>query len=199
MTIGEEKHEQLGEGVIYRDIVPLGWRVISREELEFSNLSTQDANEEVLRFIATLDEFHVDAQDEHGSGAGSELGRIEFKINLLLDMVTRLVVRDTVMPESVPITLGSAGIEWVSATPPQEGELLELSLYLHLKYPRPLKVIGEVKQVRSPGGIDRSYLIHLRYETMSDTVQSGLEKLIFRQHRRSIAQLRRGSRSSDED
>lgn len=195
MNSANDKREQLGDGVIYKDIVPLGWREIGDEELAFSYLSIQDSNEEVLRFIATLDEFHADAQDEHGT----DLARIEFKINLLLDMVTRLVVRETAMPDSVPITLGSAGIEWISQTPPEEGQLLELSLYLHHKYPRPFKVIGRVTAVlpvEKPGG---NSAISLSYETMSSAVQTGLDKLIFRQHRRSVAQSRRVLRANDRD
>jgi len=193
MNMSKDHSEQLGEGVIYKDIVPLRWRDIAPEELTYSYLSLQDANEEVLRFITTLDEFHVDNQDELGNSSGSDLTRIEFKLNLLLDMVTQLIERETTMPEAVPITLGSAGIEWVSMTAPREGTLLKLSLYLHHKYPRPFVVIGKVLSV-SP--LDESaaagkFLVRLAYETMSAPVQSGLEKLIFRQHRRSIAQSRR--------
>ncbi len=84
MTISDNNREQLGEGVIYKDIVPLKWRNIAREELEFSYLSLQDANEELLRFITTLDDFHVENQDELGSTSGSDLSRIEFKLNLWL-------------------------------------------------------------------------------------------------------------------
>jgi len=197
-TQGAHCSEQLGEGVIYKDIVPLRWRDIAREELAFSYLSLQDSNEEVLRFITTLDEFHVDNQDELGSSSGSDLSRIEFKLNLLLDMVTQLIERETAMPEAVPITLGSAGVEWVSMTAPCEGALLKLSLYLHHKYPRPFVVIGKVLSV-SPleESVDSAgkFLVRLAYETMSAPVQSGLEKLIFRQHRRSIAQSRRAPSS----
>jgi len=193
MNMRESHNEQLGDGVIYKDIVPLRWRNIDRAELAFSYLTMQDANEEVLRFITTLDEFHVDNQDELGSSSGSDLSRIEFKLNLLLDMVTQLVERETSMPEAVPITLGSTGIEWLSAAPPRKGVLVELSLFLHHKYPRPLVVIGEVSDVVSVEGSARQFSIHLTYETMSAVVQSGLEKLIFRQHRRSVAQVRRAS------
>ena len=198
MNTTKHHSEQLGEGVIYKDIVPLRWRDIAREELAFSYLSLQDANEEVLRFITTLDEFHVDNQDELGSSSGSDLSRIEFKLNLLLDMVTQLIERETAMPEAVPITLGSAGVEWVSMTAPREGTLLKLSLYLHHKYPRPFVVIGKVLSVSSlEESVDSAgkFLVRLAYETMSAPVQSGLEKLIFRQHRRSIAQSRRASSS----
>jgi len=190
-TQGADCSEQLGEGVIYKDIVPLRWRDIGREELAFSYLSLQDANEEVLRFIATLDEYHVEGQDE--LGGSSDLGRVEFKLNLLLDMVAQLVERETTMPESVPVTLGSAAIEWSSITPPREGALLELSLYLHHKYPQPFIVIGQVLSIKAIEGGGGKYLIRLAFEAMSDAIQSGLEKLIFRQHRRSIAQSRRDS------
>ncbi len=199
MNVNDDNREQLGEGVIYKDVVPLGWRDIDREELEFSYLSVQDSNEEVLRFITTLDEFHVDGQDEPSNSSSLDLSRIEFKLNLLLDMVTQLVIRETSMPESMPITLGSAGIEWVSVAPPSEGALVELSLYLHHKFPRPFIVIGQVLSVKTIEGASGKYLIHLAYEAMSDVVQSGLEKLIFRQHRRSIAQSRRVSRAGDVD
>lgn len=197
MNSSEESCEQLGDGVIYKDIMPLKWREISRNELEFTYLSMQDANEEVLRFIATLEEFHVEGQDESGSSA--DLSRIEFKINLLLDLVTRLVVGEAEIPEAVPVTLGSAGIEWLAPQVPQADSLLELSLYLHRQYPRPFVVIGRVCGVNLMGDVDGNYQIRLAFEPMRDLVQSGLEKFIFRQHRRSIAQSRRTSRTQDED
>ncbi|MCF6323190.1 MAG: PilZ domain-containing protein [Gammaproteobacteria bacterium] len=195
--MSDNNREQLGEGVIYKDIVPLRWRDIERDELEFSYLSLQDANEEVLRFITTLDEFHVDNQEEPGSSNGSDLSRIEFKLNLLLDMVTQLVERETALPEAVPITLGSGGVEWLSVIAPRPDALLKLSLYLHHKYPRPFVVIGKVLSVDPVEGraeITSKYRIRLSYKTMSAPVQSGLEKLIFRQHRRCIAQSRRASK-----
>lgn len=192
--MSDDNREQLGEGVVYKDIIPLGWREITPEELEFTSLTMQDTNEEVLRSIATLDEFHIDSQDEGGAHhAGSDLGRIECKINLLLDMVTRLVVRETAMPDAVPITLGAAGIEWSSPVPPKEGNLLELSLYLDHKYPRPFLAIGRVAGVEAVSDASEDFLVRLNFEMMSDAVQSALEKLIFRQHRRSIAQSRRAS------
>lgn len=192
--MNDEKREQLGEGVVYKDTVPLGWREANAAELEFTFLSRQDANEEVLRSIATLDEFHVDVQDENGGYASADLSRIEYKIDLLLDMVTRLVVRETTMPDAVPITLGSAGIEWSSPMPPEADSLLELSLYLHHKYPRPLVVVGRVADVTPLDGEEEGYLVRLIFEAMSDAVQSALEKLIFRQHRRSVAHSRRNPR-----
>ncbi len=148
MNINDDSHGQLGEGVIYKDLVPLRWR---------------------------------------------ELGQL----NLLLDMVTQLVIRETDIPETAPITLGAAGIEWVEQKPPKEGRLVELSLYLHHKYPRPFIVAGEVLSVTPVEGEGGKYLTRLVFKEMSEVLQAGLEKFIFRQHRRSIAQSRRAVNSAD--
>lgn len=197
MNINDDSHGQLGEGVIYKDFVPLRWRELGQDEPAVPDLRIQDANEEVLRFIAILDEFHIDGNDEPGSNSGLELNRIEFKLNLLLDMVTQLVTRETDIPETAPITLGAAGIEWIEQKPPKEGGLVELSLHLHHKYPRPFIVTGQVLNVTPVEGEGGKYRVCLVFKEMSEVLQAGLEKFIFRQHRRSIAQSRRAVNTAD--
>jgi len=194
-----DNHEQFGEGVIYKDIVPLKWRELGRNEAEFSYPRVQKSNDEVLRFITILDEFHADGYDETGSVSGSDLGHLEFKLDLLLDMVTQMMTRESDIPESFPMTLGSAGVEWITREPLKAGTLLELSLYLHHKYPRPFIVRGKVSEAKPAEDELGKYLIQFVFEQMSDVVQAGLERLIFRQHRRSIAQSRRAVNTLDEN
>ena len=50
MNIKDDSHGQLGEGVIYKDLVPLRWRELGQDEPAVPYLRIQDSNEEVLRF-----------------------------------------------------------------------------------------------------------------------------------------------------
>lgn len=179
----------LGEGLVYEDSVPLRVSEIDVEVAAARVVAIQESNEEILRVIAALDEHHMDAGDEEAQYLSQDLARIESKLDLLLDMVAHMLASQLAVPSQLPIRMTARAIQWRQAEPPPApGHQVLLDLYLHRKFPRPLVLLGAVQDVQQAHD---GFLVTVKFEHMSESVQNWLEKLIFRQHRRSVAQARR--------
>jgi hypothetical protein len=189
----DEESRPFGENLVFEDRIPLAWREIERTPPAAQILRTHEANERVLRCLATLDEYHTDSAEEeylHGHGA-HDLTRVEFKLNLLLDMMARILVHHMSVPEPVPVRIGATSIQWESEQAPSLGHYVGIDVYLNQKYPSPVTLFGVVRAVQPEDG---TYRVDVGYKDMSEAVQGWIEKLIFRQHRRLVAQARHGSR-----
>ncbi|MBK8162484.1 MAG: PilZ domain-containing protein [Gammaproteobacteria bacterium] len=182
---------QFGEGLVYEDTVPLCWRELGNDISTPELLRTHQSNERVLRYFAALDEYRGEAADEEHGHVAHELTRLEFKTNLLLDMVARLLVEHVSMPAAVPVKMSGAGIQWYSQVAPAVGGLLSVDIYLNQRYPSPITLYGEVSRVLP---VEGGFQVDLSYRDMSDTLRSWLEKLIFRHHRRLVAHSRQQGR-----
>lgn len=185
--------DPFAEGLSYQDALPVGWHpmpdALTAEEL----LRLNRDNETVLRVASALDDFRPEVVEE--TGVGSDLGHLDFKLNVLLDLVGRLITRDQQLPASTPIRLSARGLEWTApGAPPADSRLL-VRLHLQPSYPRPLELPAKVVSVAlGPAGGHR---IQVVFEGLSEVVEDALERLIFRNHRRQIAQSRSAPRSDD--
>jgi hypothetical protein len=183
---------QFGEGLIYEDSVPLGWREAGKDVSTAQILKAHQSNERVLRSLAALEEYRTESGDEEHGHVAHDLSRLESKLNLLLDMVARLLVEHVSMPAAVPVKMSGAAIRWHSASAPAVGSLLCIDIYLNQAYPSPLTLYGEVS--RAVPADDGGFQVDVRYRDMSDSMRSSIEKLIFRHHRRLVAHSRQSGR-----
>lgn len=174
-------------GLIYEDLIPLRWSAVTLTLTEAQRARLQEANEEALRMIAALDEHPAETSNEHDAVA-QELQRLDFKLNLVLDLVGQLLSQHLVLPAPMPVRLGSNSMEWDAADAPGVGGLVNVELFLSRKYPRAITLHGRVRQVDALEGVHRVEVI---FEGVSALVQESLEKFIFRHHRRRIAHARR--------
>jgi hypothetical protein len=182
---------QFGTGLVYEDTVPLGWREAGKDISTAQILRTHQSNERVLRCLAALEEHRGETADEEHGHVAHDLSRLESKLNLLLDMVARLLVEHVSMPTAVPVKMSGAGIRWHSASAPAAGSLLYIDIYLTPGYPSPITLYGEVSQVLP---LDGGFQVDVHYRDMSDPMRSWIEKMIFRHHRRQIAHSRQQGR-----
>ncbi|HQU15091.1 MAG: hypothetical protein B7Z66_05315 [Chromatiales bacterium 21-64-14] len=181
------------EGLSYQDFLPLAWRPMPTTLTAAESVRLNRDNETVLRVAAALDDFRPDTSDE--SGVGSELGHLDFKLNVLLDLVGHLVTRDQPLPAQTPIRLSARGLEWTASELPAAAAPVVVSLHLQPSYPRPLELPARVVFVATaPDGGRR---VQVLFEGLSEAVADGLERLIFRNHRRQIAQSRSAPRADD--
>lgn len=192
----------LGEALYYEDRLPMRWQEHAELPAPVEILALNRHDEQILRHLAVIDEFRTEGTDEdagsHHSGhhanhhaSHHDNQRLEFKIDVLIDMVGELLGRQLVLPEAVPVHLGADFMQW-SVAPgeplPTAERLLRVEVYLNRRYPNPLTLFGTVESVRSEA--DGSALVSLRYQGVSAGLRSGLERVIFRQHRRLIALAR---------
>lgn len=174
-------------GLIYEDVIPLRWSVVTAALTEAQQARLQETNEEALRIIAALDEHPAESSNEHDAVA-QELQRLDFKLNMVLDLVGQLLSQHLVLPAPAPVRLGPNSIEWDAPAVPDAGGLVNVEIFLSRKYPRAITLHGRVRQVNALGGARR---VQVMFESVSALVQQSLEKFIFRHHRRRIAHARR--------
>jgi hypothetical protein len=177
-----ETPDSLGTGLALDERLPLRWLPApAPAELP----AVQQANEETLRIILSLDEHHAVEAGEDNAEIAQELVRLESKINLILELVSQVLVRQLDLPAAVPVHLSAHAIEWPADAPPGAADGL-VELYVCPRYPRPLRLPARLEP--AAGDTRRA-----RFGELGEAVQDLLEKLIFRHHRRRIAATRRGS------
>jgi hypothetical protein len=177
--------DALGRGLHYDDHLPLRWRPASVAEQTSSHIA--EANAEFLRVMTAFEEHGPERSDERPELA-HEILRIESKLNLLLDLMGRLLAQQLKLPAPVPVSLSAERLAWTSAKAPSVGDTLLVELYLRPEYPSPLTLPVKVLSVIPEKGGRRTTA---EIVNLDDKVREWWEKTIFRHHRRQIAQARR--------
>ncbi len=184
----------LSAGLVYETRMAVGWRVLPSPLDADYTARLNDSNELFLRSLNTLEEVPCGRFEvgETGGDLQPELERLDIKPNLLMELVGHVLSRQLGMPPRADVRLGRAGMAWRGPRqPPQCGTDLVVDLYVQPRYPRPLELPGRTTAVRD-GWVELEFL------GLNEAVEEGLQRLIFRHHRRDVATRRRpASRSRD--
>lgn len=177
--------DSLGEGLIFKALLPITWTPLGSPLTDQQVSQLNASNEKVLNTIAALEEYPLEPADTHTSH-GHELARLDFKVNLLMDLVSQMLSKHLQLPSPIPVSIDARGISWTASqldnVPKIESTIL-ICVYLNSDYPRAVEIPCRILSVDERN-------IRAEYLPLGDTVQEALEKLIFRHHRRSIAQAR---------
>ena len=125
----------------------------------------------------------MDSADDE-VGISQEVLRLDLKVNLLLDLVSQLIYKQLDIPATCMVTMSSSAIEWQSVDVPQPGQMVFVQAYIQHGTPKPLCFYGEAVSDQAEF---ESNIARVRYVGLAGSVQSWLDKLIFRHHRRAIA------------
>ena len=139
--------------------------------------------------VLGLDETSHDMSDE-SQELGHEIQRLDFKLNVILEMVGQLVSQNLVLPQIYAVTLGPSAMLVKSSEAPPLGQSVLLKIYLEQRFPFPLDILAQVASVDESAD---GYSTRFDYLDMDETCQDLLEKYIFRQHRRQIALMRKAN------
>lgn len=176
---------KLSDSLVYEDMLPLSWAAMDEESSAVNCSRVAEHNEHILRCVNLLsDQIKEKVDDE--SETESALVRMEAKINLILEMLSKLTIEREGTPQPVQIRVAATGIEWLCMeSPPSVGDKIQIKLYIDSRVPGALQMLGEVISLSdTPSGA----VVHARFEDVGEAVQDQLEKLIFRHHRRMVAQ-----------
>jgi hypothetical protein len=146
-------------------------------------------NQQVLSAEASIAESHrlVDAKDEERPWL-ADLVRLENKLDMLMGLVGSLLAREANVPPATSIRLFANGLEWLAGeAPPPAGTAGVVILYVNPSFPQPLQLPGSVRSQRAEG--DRHW-IRFEFHGQSPAVVDLLEKMLFRHHRRQVAEAR---------
>ena|SRR5436190_8971505 len=166
----------------YEDLLAVRWRAHSETVSEV--MAAQHLVERNLRVLQSCD-----ALEEHGltekidddAPHSADIMRLDFKLNLLLDLAGQLLANSQSRVHPVPIRFNAVGASWKCDQPPQPGAHGILEITLRELIVQPLSLPAE-----AVGGAPHGEAC-VRFLWLGETVADHIEKLEFRRHRRKIA------------
>lgn len=171
----------LFEELAYHDILPVAWRPLGDQIDPELVASYTSSNVRVLQACTALQEQGQMEKDENNPHSADFL-RLELKINLLLDVVGRILAANQPRPPTVAIRFNALGATFQGTAPhPKPGAQGSVDIYLRECVAEPLRLIGRVANVSSTGEVK------VRFLPPGDAASDLLEKLAFRRHRRQVA------------
>lgn len=180
----------LYEELAYQDVLPVLWRTMpGAVEPALAN-NYADRNLRVLQACAAMEEHVVVEKPDDNSPQAADLLRLDFKVNLLLDLVGQLLVQNRPRPPAVAVRFNALGAVWKAAAPlPEAGAQGIAEIYLRDCVAEPLRLIGRITNV-SPDG-----QVKARFAPPGEAIADLIEKIAFRRHRRKIAESRQPRRN----
>ncbi len=134
--------------------------------------------------ISGLDDYYAPSLDiDEASAISQEFQRLDAKLNVMMQMLGRLLARDIPLPLPRQVVLQSGKLHWLCADSdnmPTIGTDLEIDLYLKQQFPFPLTFAVQVSSIES-GWVSCDFAIQ------NDELSDSIERYVFRAHRRQIA------------
>jgi hypothetical protein len=177
--------EPLGSGIFYRRKVPLSAIRISEEDLESQLAELNYQNEQILKTLLLWNEKIVDPGEEQ-SGTDSVLMQLDFKVNVMMELLGYYLAQNSKLPREKQIMLNSSSVHWIQEEEVEfkENDYLLVQLYLKSEYPKPVSFPTQCALIEKQ---DNLCQITSNFYGFSESVVDQLDKLIFREHRRNIA------------
>src|SRR5215469_10528650 len=107
-TQSEEKWQAFSERVTYEGHVHLAIEPFEPTPEDIARLNERNLN--VLRSLASLDERKADNPKDDDDPLMQELQRMDSKLNVLLDIVDRLLLPATLLPPRQAVSFNAVGL-----------------------------------------------------------------------------------------
>lgn len=174
----------LYDELAYQDVLPVQWQPSSRARDRFELSGLEEANLLLLQAAVAMEEHPARDKNEDLGPLAGELARMDFKLNLVLQLLSRLVHREP-MPAPCPVQFNALGASWTLSGPaPAVGSSGLLRVQLRSSLPQPLELPAEV------AGVD-GMSIKVRFPELSEAIAELIQRLAFLRHRRHIAGVRK--------
>jgi hypothetical protein len=170
----------------YEEVLPVSWAPLTGALDAVRAASLTERNVRLLQALAAIEDHGVGEKPDESA---PDLTRLDFKINLLLDLVGQLVVANRPRPPAVAIRFNSQGAVWHASEPlPQAGKPGMVEIHLRDFLAEPLRLAGTLTTVSDEGEVAA------RFAPVGEPLADLLERLIFRHHRRQVAGSRQQPR-----
>ncbi len=169
----------------YEDWLPVLWRPQSETVSEVT--AAQHLVERNLRVLQACDALEEHGQTEKSddeSPHSADIMRLDFKLNLLLDLASQLLAQSQPRVRPVKIRFNAMGATFQTEDNLAPGSHGILEITLRELIVHPLSLPAEVVTGASQGET------RVRFMWIGETVADHIEKLVFRRHRRKIAGAR---------
>jgi hypothetical protein len=179
----------IDDKIAYEDLLPVRWRPQAAAPTDVQAAHFAERNLRVLQACDALEEHgQLDKKKaDDDSPHSADLMRLDFKLNVLLDLVGQLLAQTQPRPEATQIRFNAMGAWWKTGENPRPGEHGVLEIILRDVLVQPLNLPAEVVAGAAPG------FTRVRFLALGETVADHIEKLVFRRHRRKIAGARQQS------
>lgn len=178
----------------FQDILPLACEGLASEPTFNEFMRFDERNASLLKTLATEDQSRREPEPSL-EALMQEIDRLDQKLNLMTELLADLVRREVVVPPAIAFRLSSAGVSFAPEEASfRQGDWVKVSLFLLPNVPRPLEFAGKVVATDStfvPG--DWKTVV---FEQVNEVVESSLDRLVFKHHRREVA-MRRAEREAD--
>lgn len=166
----------------YEDLLPVRWRAHSETVSEvMAAQHLVERNLRVLQSCDALEEHGITEKVDEDAPHSADIMRLDFKLNLLLDLAGQLLANSQPRAQPVPIRFNAMGASWKTDAPPPAGAHGILEITLRDLIVQPLNLPAEVVPGAPAGEA------WVRFLWLGETVADHIEKLVFRRHRRKIA------------
>ena len=174
----------LYDQLAYHDVLPVQWMVLPSPPDRFELIGLEEANLLLLQACVAVEEHPArDKSEELGPLAG-EIARLDFKLNLVMQLLSKMVSKDK-MPPATSIDFNGLGATWTCiGKPPRVGEHGLLRVQLRSSLPQPLELPAEVVAVEGS-------TVKVKFPGLSGALGELIQKLAFLRHRRQIADVRK--------
>ena len=168
----------------YEDLLSVLWRPQSAPVPDVQAQHFAERNLRVLQACDALEEHgQLDKKDEEAPHS-ADLRRLDFKLNLLLDLAGQLLAQSQPRLRPFTIRLNAMGASFTYDEGLIEGAYGVLEVMLRDIVVQPLNLPAQIVAGAPPGQT------RVRFLSLGEVVADHIEKLVFRRHRRKIAGAR---------
>src|SRR5688572_21514657 len=181
VSTGTSMNQATEKGLEFNGRLPLSVEKIAQTPTAAELVLVNGGNEQLLKTVMLLEE-KVDADED--DEILQELKKQDMKITLLLDMLSTLIIQTNAIPPAQDITLIDSGIRIRNSNIAGYDGLACVKIYINAAIPRPLVLYGTCQTEAD------SQDLQITFQGMSPSLINGLDKYIFRFHRRMVANSR---------
>jgi len=182
----EHYEGHLGKGLVYEDTVPLSYSHLGPDSQPGNTTSESARNLGVLRNLWLMQETLHDVPEEF-SALEPTLLRLESKLDLVVELLGQSLSKEFQLPEAHAVKITSQFLQWQARESLEVGTRILMQCYLLPHLPLPLTLRGSVSTVEA---LDEGFQLTISLEALDEPCSELLDKIIFRNHRRSIARHR---------
>jgi hypothetical protein len=174
----------LYDQLAYHDVLPVQWLALPAPPDRFELIGLEESNILLLQACISVEEHPARDKNEDLGPLAGEIARLDFKLNLVMQLLSKLVAKHK-MPPATTINFNGIGASWTCVgNPPRVGADGLLRVQLRSTLPQPLELPAEVV------GVDGS-TAKVKFPGLSEALVELIQRLAFLRHRRQIADVRK--------
>jgi hypothetical protein len=175
--------QDFSERVAYDDGLHADCVAVSEPLGELQRAAMRDRNLSVLGTLAVFSERRSESPDEE-SPIAQDMLRLDSKLNVLMAMLDQLLRRGADLPPRTPVSFNAIGALLPVSLWPAGSEHALLRLHFDGCLALPLELLARRVQERDADHI------FVAFESMDEATCDAIERLVFRHHRRKVAERR---------